>query len=138
MAALPQIKRLQVEDFPTQQSWIGKMFLVLNGFMDSVINSLNHGLTLAANTTSQISTMTVIAAPSQSSPIKPAWAGKSCPAGVIVLQCVPTNRSFVAQTVPTGVQWTYDSQGGLQITNLLGVTPTNSLPYLITFLIIGG
>jgi hypothetical protein len=138
MATLPQVKRLNVEDFSSQQSWIGKLFLVLNTFMDGVTNALNNSLTLGANTTSQISSLTVNAIPSVSTPLKPAWKGKTSPSGVIVIQCIPTNLSFVAQTSPTGIQWIYDAKNGLQITNLIGVTPTNSLPYTLTLLIVGG
>ena len=138
MAKLPQIKRLNVEDFASQQSWIGKLFLILNTFMEATVNALNHGISIEANTTSQISTLTAVAIPTPSAPLKPAWRGKYAPSGVLLIGAIPTNYSYVAQTVPCGIQWLYDAKNGLQITNLIGVTPTNNLPYLLTFLIIGG
>lgn len=50
---LPNIKRILLEDFPTEQAWIGKLILPLNDFMQNVINIVNSNVSLKDNILSQ-------------------------------------------------------------------------------------
>ena len=54
MAKIPTIRRLSVEDFPSQKSWIGKFFEVLNNFIISVVAALNNQLTFTENMVAQV------------------------------------------------------------------------------------
>lgn len=50
---LPNIKRILLEDFPTEQAWIGKLILPLNDFMQNVINIVNSNVSFKDNILAQ-------------------------------------------------------------------------------------
>ena len=84
MAVLPTIKRLVMQDYLTQQSWIGPLLLNLNGFMDSTVNAFNKSLTLAANTTSDVKILTLSSVPTALAPASVNWTKPNRPIAVLV------------------------------------------------------
>jgi len=59
MANPPSVRRLLVEDFPSdQQEWIGTLLQILNQFMDETEFALNKGVSLTKNSLVQVKTMT--------------------------------------------------------------------------------
>jgi hypothetical protein len=53
MAKLPEIKRVQLEDFPGFPKSVKNLVYVLNLMLQSLVSSLNKNLTLKENITSQ-------------------------------------------------------------------------------------
>jgi hypothetical protein len=49
MAKITSRTKLILENFPDQREWISPMFVVLNEFIQDVINTLNGGITFADN-----------------------------------------------------------------------------------------
>lgn len=56
---LPDVRRLNREDFQNAPSWLEPMLNTLNSFMDSVYNIFNHNVSLTENLNIQISTLSV-------------------------------------------------------------------------------
>lgn len=59
MAKIPTIRRLSLEDFSSQKSWISPLIEILNSFIINVIQALNRQLTISENMLAQISTFRV-------------------------------------------------------------------------------
>ena len=59
MAKIPTIRRLSVEDFKEQKSWIEPLFDVLNQFILSVVTALNRRLTISENMLAQVAQVAV-------------------------------------------------------------------------------
>lgn len=58
MAKPPSVRRLLVEDFPSdQQEWIGKLLQIINQFMDETGFVLNKGVSLTENAFVQVKTL---------------------------------------------------------------------------------
>ena len=125
MAVLPQIRRLMVDDFKNQKEWIRPLFYVLNQFMEATINALNHGLTLNANCAASIVTVNLTTVPTASSPVSVPWNLQTQPTAIHI-----GNIAGATITAAVEIQWTYNA--GLKITNLVGVTPTNTAPITLT------
>lgn len=59
MAKVPPIRRLLIEDFPSEKSWIGKLFEILNSFIITTVNGLTSQLTIRENMLAQIDVVRV-------------------------------------------------------------------------------
>ena len=139
MANLPPIKRLTLEDFPADpRKWLGPMFLVLNSFMDGVINALNKDLTLAANSTSDLKPVTLSAVPTASSPVSFTWSKTSRPVSVVVGNTTRVDGAAFTLSAAVQVQWAFVTPSTLQITNVVGITPSDTNQYILQLVIIAG
>jgi hypothetical protein len=49
MSQLNQLPNLRVEDFPSEQGWINKLFVQLNPFIQSVSNLFNNNIDFSTN-----------------------------------------------------------------------------------------
>ena len=56
---LPDVRRLNREDFKDAPSWLDPMLNVLNSFMDSVYNIMDRNVSLTNNLNCQIATINV-------------------------------------------------------------------------------
>lgn len=138
MAAIPPIKKLLVDDYPSEASWIGGLLVLLNQFMLSVVEALTFGLTIAQNTTSDIKTLRLSAVPSVSSPASVKWSKKSRPIAVLVGNVQPVGSAAAASDA-VAVQFQMAPSGeALQITGLVGLTPSGSAQYDLTLICIAG
>lgn len=54
MAKLPTLRRLSMEDFKDQKSWIGRLLEPLNQFFVSVVSALDNNLTFRDNFAAQV------------------------------------------------------------------------------------
>lgn len=100
---LTNIKRLLVEDFPSQSAWIGSLLTPLSQFMENVTQALTKGLTIEDNMDQQITESTFLG----SDQVQFKVNTRNRPKGVIV-----SNFVTVSGTAPTAaVQpvWSYDS-----------------------------
>ncbi len=151
MTALPPIRRLLVDDFPTQKNWIGPLLLTFNSFTEAVVNSLSAGLSLIDNTTSDVKTVQLANIPTPTTtggatgPTVLKWTKAAPPVAVLVGNVVnltgsPTvaNAGYVL-TNAVQVQWSMDSTGKyLKIVGVVGITPTQASQFLLTLVCIQG
>jgi hypothetical protein len=59
MSQIPSVTTLKTEDFPSEQSWIGNLFLPLNDFLTSVVGIINGNVLFGDNIPTQTQTLTV-------------------------------------------------------------------------------
>lgn len=138
MSELPQIRRLLVEDFMEQKEWISKLFIPLNNFMDGTFGALNRGITLRQNMAADIKVVTVNRVPTAADYIGVPWTIPQKPISVHVGRIVRTDNTAVVLAAAIQIQWEYDTNKGLRLTNLLGVTPTATATYDLTLAIFTG
>lgn len=125
---IPAIKKLLMEDFQDQQSWISKLLYPLNMFMTTVSNGLSNGLTIQDNMIAQVKTILVNGA----TPVTSfSWHYSTKPIG-----CLPVaaSKSDGTAAANPSIQWVYSA--GLINIQISGLDPTKS--YYITFYVIGG
>lgn len=139
MASLPPIRKLYLEDYTSQKSWIGPFLITLNTFMTSVVSALTKNLSFIENTTSDIKYITLAGVPTVNSPVSVAWTKTIAPIAVLVGSVrLTTNASFTLTTA-IQVQWQMSASGSsLQIINVVGITPTQTTQYILTLVCIAG
>lgn len=114
MSKINSVKRLVVEDFPSEvRKWLAKLIQPLNQFTSEVIAALSGGLTIADNFKSKKYELTIAA--SQSYPIKLAYTLNERPTSVQVAYCMEDTGTPSTPTVAYSVWWTY-SNSELSIT----------------------
>ena|SRR5688572_14770620 len=100
---LTNVKRLLVEDFPSQAAWIGQLLTPLNQFVENVTAALTKGLTIGDNLDQQITEFTFLG----SETVEFKCNTRNRPKGVVI-----SRFETVSGTPPTAaVQpvWSYDS-----------------------------
>lgn len=138
MATLPPIRKLYLEDYSSQKSWIGPLILILNTFMSATVSALTKNLTLIDNTTSDIKTITLNSVPTTTTPSSVAWTKMQLPIAVLVGNVILLNQILTLSSA-VQVQWQMNSSNNaLQITNVAGITPTQMNQYQLTLICITG
>ncbi len=131
MAAIPPIRRLLLEDFPTQKSWISPLILVFNTFAESVVSSFNKNLTIPENTTGDIKTVTL----SGTLPVSVAWTKPARPSAVIVGNVSLTSGADVTLSAALGITWGMSDDGkSIQVDSVFGIAPSTTLKYVLTLI----
>jgi hypothetical protein len=138
MSELPQIRRLLVEDFLEQKEWISKLFIPLNTFMDGTFTALNRGITLRQNMAADIKVVTLNRVPTATDYASVAWTIPQKPISLHVGRIVRTDNTAITLAAAIQVQWDYDINKGLRLTNLIGVTPTSTATIDLTLVIFTG
>lgn len=138
MASLPPIRKLYLEDFPSQKTWISPFLLTMNQFMTTVVTALSKGITLVDNTTSDIKYITLNSVPTADAPASVAWTKTQIPIAVLVGNIQTTSGTPVL-TNAVQIQWAMSSSNSsLQITNVIGITPSDTEKYVLTLVCIAG
>lgn len=128
MARIPPLARLQLEDFPKQTEWIGRLLEPLNSFFERVTSALNKSLTITDNFLGAIKTVEL----NGTWPVKVAWELPQRPVTVLVGQIVRSDNTAFTLTDAVQVQWTFNQNGQLQINGVTGVTPSSGTKYTVT------
>ena len=121
-----------LEDFKGQVSWIKPMLLILNTFMETIINSLNKNLTISDNMAAQIVPVVFSAFPSPTNPVEIPWKMSFPPTAILVGNVSPNIP------IPEGntfIYWQIGPNGQIQIINMAGPTPTSTAPITLTLVI---
>lgn len=138
MAVLPPIRKLYLEDYSTQKGWIGPFLITLNTFMTAVVSAMTKQLNLVDNTTSDIKYITLASVPTVDLPTSVAWTKIMIPIAVMVGNVRLVNGTPVLSAA-VQVQWQMNSTNtSLQITNIVGITPTQTAQYILTLICIAG
>ena len=123
MARIPSIKRLVVEDFADQKSWIGKLFLILNQFLGVTVAALNRGITVNDNMAAQTTVLNIDL--SQPIPYPVSFLntipGQPRIVGVTIWNVTENSGSPATITNATSLAWTY-SGNQISIQNVAGLT----------------
>lgn len=148
MAKLPTVRRLAVEDFQDQKSWIQKLLSPLNDFLLNVVNALSNNLTFAENVSAQVTTIKVetAAAVTAGAGTLPNYTAlrqtvnvkvttKFKPVGLWVINCQEDSAN--PTVIPYGVTayWTYENNQ-IKVSSVSGLSPSKS--YFLTFIAITG
>lgn len=139
MASLPPIRKLYDNDYPSQKDWIQPFLLVMNQFINSVVTALTAQLTIVENTTSDIKTVLLSSAPSASSPFSFAWKKTANRCQAILVGNIRAVSGTLTLSSAVQVQWQMSSSGTeIQITNIVGVTPSQTNKIYLTLICIAG
>lgn len=139
MAVLPPIRKLYIEDYSTQKGWIGPFLIVMNTFMTTVVSALTKNLTLIDNTTSDIKYIQLSGVPTATAPVSVAWTKSIIPIAVLVGNVRLSTGASLTLSSAVQVQWAMSSDNkSLQLTNVVGITPTGSTQYILTLVCIAG
>jgi len=139
MSKLPAVRRLLIEDFIDQKDWIGNLFSPLNVFMDGTVSSLNKGISIRDNVAGDIIVSATSRVPTVSDPIVLPWNNRlGIPASVHIGNITRVDNEQLTLANALFFQWKYDSSKGILITNIIGITPSSTDKYNITYTVFAG
>lgn len=116
MAKLPPLQRLIADDFPDQTGWIGRLLRPVNVFFEQMTSALNRRLTINENFAGAIKEVEL----DGTYPVKVAWDFREKPISVLVGDIYRTDGASFSLSAAVQVQWTYNTQGQLQIDAVTG------------------
>ena len=129
---LPDVRRLNREDFQDAPSWIDPMLNTLNVFMDSVYNLFNRHVSLVDNLNMQFATLKVTTKSDGTiDPIKQKLSIRGKVTGLVVVRVISED---IANITTPFLTW---NQNGdiLEISNIANLN--SSKDYKIIILVIG-
>lgn len=139
MAVIPPIRKFYIEDYASQKNWIGPFLIIMNTFMTTVVTALTKNLTLVDNSTSDIKYVTLSGVPTASAPVSISWTKTVIPIAVIVGNIRFSNGASLTLSNAVQIQWQMSQDNkSLQVTNIVGVTPSSSSQYILTLVCIAG
>lgn len=129
---LPDIRRLNREDFQDAPNWVDPMLNSLNIFMDSVYNILNKHVSLSENLNAQFITLKVsVKSDGTINPIKQKLSIRGKITGLVVVRVISED---VANITTPFLVWNQTADV-LEITKIANLN--NSKDYKIIVLVIG-
>jgi hypothetical protein len=128
MAKIPPIRRISTEDFKEQAGWIEKLIAPINEYMERTTSALNRSLTINDNFAGEIRVVEV----DGTYPLKLAWNLSSRPQAVLVGQTALSSGAPLTLTEAVQIQWTFNQAGQVEITGVVGVTPSSTVKYKLT------
>ncbi len=118
MSALPPIRRLLIEEFSTQKSWISPLLLIFNSFTEAVVGLFSGGITIKEHTTGDILPITLAG----TLPVSVVWRKKLPPVAVIVGNTTRLDgAAVVLNVITTGLTSTNTTISGLATTSGIAV-----------------
>lgn len=131
---LPDVRRLNKEDFQDAPNWVDPMLNTLNQFMDSVYNLMNKNLSLTENFNIQIVNISVNTdGNGDISPVKQKLSIRGKVQGVSVIRVIKESSDTTSIDAPY-VEWV-QSENILSILNIAGLN--TSKKYKILLMVIG-
>jgi len=141
MGKLPTITRLIAEDIPAEQrDWFSKILVSLNSFISTVLSLLNKGLNFQDNFNAMVHILEFTGRDFSSSTGEPlAFRStlKGAPSGVVKVKMEDITSDGAKPIInPIDVQWVYDQDGKVNITNITNINADNSAStYRMTVLV---
>jgi len=111
-------KKLTVEDFTEQQSWIGKLLQPLNDFFSQVYQGWNNGITVEENLHQEFRDLK-FTVDSTTFPIKVKSKFSVYPKSLTIVYC--QDSTGAGPTAAPWASWTYNN-GQIQISSITGLT----------------
>ena len=128
----PILDRLRKEDITEAPEWFDRVMVVLNRFLETVVQLFTKNITFQDNIDSQIYTDTINAS-ALTSGYSFKVTTKEQPKGLWILKLVKTTDTYTVFTVAPFPLWSYADQQ-ITIHNILGIDSTSD--YRVTLLII--
>jgi hypothetical protein len=140
VAKIPTLKKLLREDYPADVSWLGKLLLALNGFIEATVVALNNNLTIGDNIAGKMAQVTVYK--TQSVPVSFKWT-YSLPPMALLIAAVRIKDGTSGQTIgqTLGIpEWYFDATNtSVVITKFPGLTlPDANNSYIFTLIALPG
>lgn len=133
---LPPVRRLLVEDFKTEETWIGKLLYPLNQVFQALSTGLQNGITFQENIASQIQTVNFNYNTSELPIVFKLNKFSSTPIGIWIIKAKDT--STVPQALSGGVfptDWEFDAVNNqIKINSISGLVSEQQ--YQLTMIII--
>jgi len=123
-------QRFTTEEFPEQESWIGKLFSPLNQFTGDIVRSFSNGLTIEDNLKQEIKEIKWVNS-SSNYPLKFRTKFSSSPKGLHPIYLL-NNTIGSYSTLAPWVVWSYQN-GEVTISNISGLTAAST--YTIRLLV---
>lgn len=134
MSLLPSQKRMNVDDFPQQKTWIGRLLAPINEFMASVVTGLNRSLTFNQNLLAFTKTIEVVGG---EYPVKIPnnLPNKTHPVGAWKIGAYQKSEPLIAIGTAIDFEW-YFNGSEIVIKNITGLTAGTR--YNLIIAVIGG
>lgn len=131
----PIYKRLTLEDFRDGPAWLGRLFQVLNDFMQQTSAVLTNNVAFGENILARSFTATLNTpadyATGGFAPIRFSWPGSTFPNAVLITNVSRLDGAVFTGSVGTPT-WSFNN--GVQVNYVPGLAPSTS--YSITFLVV--
>lgn len=133
MAQKPSVKRIVSENLPSGKAfgWLPSLVEPVNSFFDQVSRALNNRLTVSENFDGGIKAVTL----DGTFPVKIAW-DRAKPQVVIVGNTQQISGTDTPPSAAVYIGWEYTQDQTIQINFVHGITPTETLQYKLTLLIL--
>lgn len=128
----PSIKRINVEDFPEQKSWIDKLLNPLNQTLALLNKLLNGGLVITEHVRAELKTLSFVN-DSAAFPVAFKHSLSSRPVAVLVVSAAEVTASSTAFTAAVYATWELQPDGKVKILGITGLTA--SAQYNVTLLV---
>ncbi len=116
---ISQIPNLRVEDFPSEQSWISRLFVILNPFIQSVNQVVNGQIDYSTNIAAVTRSYTVN---TTFAPISFQWPSVVQPAALDVIKA---SKSGAQTPTILAAAWSYDiASKTVTVTRMVELLPT--------------
>lgn len=123
-------RRFTVEEFPEQQSWIGKFIAPMNQFIQEVFSGLNNNITIADNLRQEIRELKFVNDASNL-PLKFKTKFNQLPKGLYIIYCVDSDGGTASGN--PWLTWSFND-GQLTVSNITNLTASKT--YTLRILVI--
>jgi hypothetical protein len=131
---LPQQRRILVEEFQQQKSWIAKLILPINKFFEDILRGLNKGITIFENMDGEV----IEVETSGTYPIDIRWTRPAPPKICFLGRCTRVDGESETFTDPLYLDWEYTASGSFRIKGIPGLSASESDKYnLVLVCLIG-
>ena len=115
-------RRYNVEEFPSEQSWIGPLLSTLNTTNQELFNGLNNSITIEDNLKQEIKELKFVN-DSSNFPLSFKTKFQQSPKGMHPIFCLATDGTTASNT--PWLTWTY-ANGLITVTNITNLTSSKS------------
>lgn len=111
-------RKLTLEDFKDQQSWIGKLLQTMNNFFGDVFQAMNNGISIEDNLYQEIKELKFLN-DSTTFPLEFKTKFNVYPKGLSVISCRDTSNADLAAS--PFINWSFNN-GVVRISSITGLT----------------
>lgn len=133
MAKIPTLKKILQENFP-DLPWMNRLATPINVFIEEVTRAFNKRLTFKDNFDGEVTEFL----DNGEYPIKLSWGRNSKPVGVWVVRIRRVDGAAVSLSNAVTMDWFYNSNGEIEIENMVGLSASGTDKYYINIIAIVG
>lgn len=133
MAKIPTLKKILQENFP-DLPWMNRLATPINVFIEEVTRAFNKRLTFKDNFDGEVTEFL----DNGEYPIKLSWGRNSKPVGVWVVRIRRVDGAAASLSNAVTMDWFYNSNGEIEIENMVGLSASGTNKYYINIIAIVG